>query len=198
MFWFENDRNGIAVGAYGAIVRTRDGGKTWNDIRDSIENEEELHYNAIASDLKDTVYIVGEAGMLFRSKDRGETWESLDSPYMGSWFGITASENEVLVHGLRGTIYRSNDQGDSWQPLDSGTRQTLFGSTHLDDGKTVFVGNSGSFLSGAPGSWNSVNRNDRMSLNALTAGADGSIVVVGQGGVHRMSAQGEELDVKQP
>lgn len=191
--WFDNENTGIALGAYGYIIRTTDGGKTWNDISHTINNEEEFHYNAIASDGGDNVYIAGEAGIVFHSPDRGKTWKNLESPYDGSLFGITASQDEVFIHGLRGTIFRSGDQGKTWKIMETGSDETLFGSVKLDSGNNVFVGNSGSVLSGKEGSWSAVNRSDRVSLSSLAAGADGSIVVVGQGGVHRMSPRGEVL-----
>ena len=161
--------------------------KNWVDVRDRIENEEEFHYNGIASDGGKGLYLVGEAGILYRSSDLGTTWETLAGPYEGSLFGVSANQSEVLIHGLRGNVYRSRNQGDSWLKLSSGTEDTLFGSMLYDDGNSYLVGNSGTVLSGLPGRWELSNRQDRLPLTALAEAPDGAIVVVGQGGVQRIN-----------
>ncbi|AMO57055.1 WD40/YVTN/BNR-like repeat-containing protein [Endozoicomonas montiporae] len=185
--WFQTELRGIAVGAYGTILSTSDGGKTWGDIRHTIENEEEFHYNAIAGDGYDNLYLAGEAGILYYSPDAGITWNTLSGPYEGSLFGVIASRNEVLIHGLRGNVFRSRNNGESWLALSSGTEDSLFGSLLLNDGSSYLVGTSGTVLSGLSGRWQKTHREDRMSLSALAEAADGAIVVVGQGGVQRMN-----------
>ena len=185
--WFQSEQRGFAVGAYGTILGTDDGGQTWADIRNSIDNEEEFHYNGIASDGLDNLYLAGEAGILYRSADAGETWSTLTGPYEGSLFGVSASGDEVIIHGLRGNVFRSRNNGESWLALSSGTEDTLFGSLLLDDGSSYLVGTSGTVLSGLTGRWQITHREDRMPLSALAEASDGAIVVVGQGGVKRMN-----------
>ena len=192
--WFENDKRGIALGAYGTILETIDSGKNWVDIRDKIDNEDEFHYNAIAGDTEGNVYIAGEAGIVFHSGNFGQTWTRLESPYLGSLFGITAKKGEVLIHGLRGNVFSSTDKGQSWNSVKTGSGETLFGSVTLKGGKSILVGNSGSFVAGSEDQWQAVNRSDRVSLSALAAGADGNVIAVGQGGIHRMTPAGKVLD----
>ena len=185
--WFQSEQRGIAVGAYGTILSTTNGGRTWNDIRHTIENEEEFHYNGIASDGYENLYLAGEAGILYHSADAGETWNTLTGPYEGSLFGVSASRNEVLIHGLRGNIFHSQNNGASWRALISGTEDSLFGSLLLNDGSSYLVGTSGTVLAGLSGRWQISHRSDRMALSALAEASDGAIVVVGQGGAHRMN-----------
>ena len=194
--WFQDVNKGIALGAYGTILETTNAGKTWNDIRDRIENEEELHFNAISGDDRGNLYIVGEAGLVFYSGDLGNSWQTLTGPYKGSLFGVIADRGEVLIHGLRGNAFRSTDRGQSWKSIETNTRETLFGSTTLNNGKKILVGNSGTFVMGKADSWKRINRSDRITLSALTAGVDGNLVIVGQGGVHLMSPKGQVLEMK--
>ena len=185
--WFRSEQQGLAVGAYGTILSTDDGGKTWIDIRDSINNEDEFHYNGIASDGLNNLYLAGEAGILYHSADVGKTWNTLTGPYEGSLFGVSASRDEVIIHGLRGNVFRSQNNGKSWLALASGTENSLFGSLLLDDGSSFLVGTSGTVLSGLTGRWQITHRDDRMPLSALAEASDGAIVVVGQGGVKRIN-----------
>ncbi len=190
--WFENLQHGIAVGAYGGLLETTDGGKTWEDIADRLENEDELHLNAIAAVKDAGLMIAGEMGMLFRSQDNGQTWESIGSPYEGSWFGLQAYDapKGLVVYGLRGTLYRSGDFGDNWQqiPLQSADNAPfkfgLAGSTRLEDGTLVVVGHGGSVLTSRDDglSFSVVNTADRQSLSSVAA-IDGQLVLVGQDGV---------------
>ncbi len=194
--WFRDVNNGITLGAYGTILETTNAGKTWNDIRDRIENEEELHFNAISGDDEGNVFIIGEAGMIFHSGDFGKKWKTLEGPYEGSLFGVTAGRGEVLIHGLRGNAFRSIDKGQNWKKIEANTPETLFGSVILNNGKNILVGNSGVFVTGESGSWKSINRKDRVTLSALAPSVDGNIVTVGQGGVHLMSPKGDLLEKK--
>lgn len=202
--WFEDNLHGFAVGAYGYIIETVDGGQSWDFIDDRVANDDEFHYNAINDDGQGNLFLAGEAGILYRSTDAGKTWTTLNSPYEGSWFGVSGGDGQVLVHGLRGNIYQSQDQGETWQPLSSGTEQTLFGSAKLIDGRVALVGNSGAVLtgsgygaglsSGARAGLSVSHRPDRMTLSALAPSNDGFIVVVGQGGAYRMTLEGNMLE----
>ncbi|WP_422460704.1 YCF48-related protein [Endozoicomonas sp. ALB115] len=200
--WFSDSLHGFAVGAYGYIIETVDGGRSWEFIDDRIANDDEFHYNAINDDGQGNLFLAGEACILFRSSDAGHSWVTLESPYEGSWFGVSGGHGRVLVHGLRGNIYQSADLGETWQPLSSGTDQTLFGSTKLTDGSIALVGNSGAVLTGsgaelASGTNSGLSvshRPDRMTLSALAPSSDGFIVVVGQGGAYRMTLEGRVLE----
>ena len=72
-----------------------------------------------------------EGGLLFRSEDAGDSWQALESPYYGSFFGITRAPtaSTLLAFGLRGNLFRSTDDGDSWQQVDTGSDRTLAGKT---------------------------------------------------------------------
>ncbi|MEG1039872.1 MAG: YCF48-related protein, partial [Pseudomonas sp.] len=199
--WFKDTQHGFAVGAYGALLETTDGGKQWNDVADRLDNEDQFHLNGIAQVKEAGLFIVGEQGSMFRSSDDGQTWQKLEGPYQGSLFGVvgTAQPRTLLAYGLRGNLYRSTDFGDSWQQIElKAARGALeFGlasATLLDDGSLVLVGNGGSVLrSSDDGQTFSVyNRSDRIALAGVTGKNGGGLVLVGQGGVHLASAQGAE------
>lgn len=199
--WFKDAEHGLAVGAYGALIETTDGGKTWDDVSDRLDNEDQLHLNAIAS-IKDAgLFVVGEQGSMFRSSDDGQTWEKLEGPYEGSLFGVigTAQPKTLLVYGLRGNLYRSADFGSTWEQVELNAARGalefgLSGATLLDDGSLVVVGNGGSVVvSHDDGQTFSVfNRPDRISLSAVTAAGNGDLILAGQGGVRVATPTGAE------
>lgn len=200
--WFRDTQTGFAVGGYGLFLRTDDGGQTWEDLSDDIDNPDGFHYNAL-SEIKDTgLFLVGEMGTLYRSGDFGDTWETLtdSSPYDGSWFGVsgTGEQGGVLAWGLRGNVYRSNDFGDTWEqvklrsPNNGPLGSTLAGGQLLNDGRVVLVGVGGVVaVSDDHGHSFSVTvRPDRVALANAAGLKDGGIVLVGQRGATDADSKG--------
>lgn len=135
--------HGFAIGAYGLMLETLDGGETWDDVAVS---DEEWHLNAMLEVDAERLMITGEAGFSYRSFDQGESWEVIEMPYPGSMFGIVPTEDEcILVFGLRGTVQVSCDFGDTWDEFDSGTESSLSGGLPIDSG-VLIAGNSGVIL----------------------------------------------------
>lgn len=205
--WFENLQHGIAVGAYGGLLETTDGGKNWEDIAYRLENEDEMHLNAITAVEGAGLMIAGEMGMLFRSRDNGQNWEGISTDYEGSFFGLQAVDapNTLLVYGLRGTLYRSADFGDNWQKIQlqsadkGGFVFGLAGSTRMANANLVLVGHGGSvLLSDDQGQSFSVRSTaDRQSLSSVSE-INGQLVLVGQEGVQLMPVQaGQETALEE-
>jgi photosystem II stability/assembly factor-like uncharacterized protein len=190
--WFDGSGNGLAVGAYGYLYRSADGGDTWTLASRNIENPDKYHYYSIDETSDGTLYLVGEAGLLYRSSDRSNSWSRLNAPYEGSFFGVltgTADDGEfVLVYGLRGNVFRSTDGGEQWQRIDAGTEASLMADTTMPDGRIVLVGNSGAILvsEDAGRSFSLSYRDDRLSLSGVAAADASHIVVAGAGGLNRV------------
>ena len=116
--WFNNRQQGWAVGAYGMMLSTQDGGTNWQVHNLKVPNPDGFHYNKIAALDSRTLLMVGEAGTLYRSDDQGQSWKALDSPYEGSFFGFQLlPDNHLVAYGLRGNAFISSDRGDSWSQL---------------------------------------------------------------------------------
>jgi len=186
--WFKDENNGIIVGAYGQMFKTTDGGATWNNVADQLDNPDRFHLNAIEQIQPGSLVVVGEAGLIMRSADNGDTWETLESPYEGSLFGAVSTRqlNGLLVYGLRGNIFRSSDFGDSWEEIEVNTEQTLNSGSAFKDGTIMLVGNNGVVLKSYDSGRNFTTtvREDRSSLVGITESMEGGIVLVGQDGLY--------------
>lgn len=99
---FISEQQGFVIGAYGALLETKNGGKTWEYQGHKVPNPDSYHLNAISIDTRQNLYIVGEAGLVLRSRDLGASWQALDMEYDGSLFGVTANDSVVYSYGLRG------------------------------------------------------------------------------------------------
>ncbi|TVP93039.1 MAG: hypothetical protein EA348_01355 [Pseudomonadaceae bacterium] len=199
--WFRDTQTGFAMGGYGLFLRTDDGGQTWEDLTDEIDNDFGFHYSAI-TEVKDTgLFLVAEMGAMFRSFDFGDTWEALpeeDQPYEGSLFGVVGTDKpgEILTWGLRGNMFRSTDFGDSWEqvelitPNNGPLEATLLGGHKSTDGRLVVTGLGGTVVTSLDGgeTFQIMTRPDRANLAAGRPLPDGSFLLLGQRGSVRMDS----------
>ena len=180
--WFADAEYGIAIGAYGSFFETFDGGTTW-DSRWISEDDWHLHKIARAPD--GTMYIAAEAGSVYRSDDGGENWVTLLTPYGGSFFGVLALDEAVLVFGLRGNLFRSDDKGETWEEIDTGTVAMLNDAIQLTDGTIVIVGLGGTILLSADGgrTFDLHPQANRRGISTVVETPNNSVFIVGEFGV---------------
>ncbi|WP_273134261.1 WD40/YVTN/BNR-like repeat-containing protein [Marinobacter vinifirmus] len=195
--WFENDQHGFVVGAYGMVLRTQDGGETWEDWGPQLSNPQNFHLNSVARVTGGALVIVGEAGQVHVSVDNGDTWERRESPYDGSLFGVmgTGKVNEVLAFGLRGNTMLSTDLGRSWTMVANEGGTTLNNGSVADDGRVILVGNSGAVLMSSNGgeSFRAHFRNDREGVMGVVPLSGTNLLLVGEGGVMITDSRGRDL-----
>jgi len=184
--WFDNERNGFALGAYGIMLQTKDSGSTWSLISDRLDNPDDFHLYGIARSAAGTLLVAGEAGTLLRSRDGGESWDRLEAPYQGSFFGIVAArDGSLITFGLRGNIFRSTDEGDSWLAVETGDDRTLLSGMTRSDGAIVLVGSAGAVLSSDDhgATFEALPTSGNRVYSGVTETPDGQLMLVGFGGV---------------
>lgn len=186
--YFSDRRNGYVVGAYGLILRTADGGDSWQPWMHQVDNPEGLNLYGIRP-AGSALFIVGERGLLLRSTDNGSRFEALDSPYDGSFFGVQGSSaGELLAFGLRGNAYWSGDQGVSWRRIETGLEVALSAGTRSPDGALILASQAGDLLLSLDRgrSLRHLKGPTGTSLAGLVAAPDGSLIGVGLSGVTRL------------
>jgi len=188
--WFLDENTGWAVGSFGRLIETRDGGKTWVNKSHLVKTFDGFHLNSITGTADGQIYIAGEGGVINRSMDAGQTWEQLDAGYYGSFFGITYDPtNELLIaFGLGSALYQSSDFGLTWQSMSSPIDATFAGGTVTEDGNTVLVGPAGVVLviDGADSSMQPYPQASRRNHSTVLSLGDGEYVLVGAGGANRV------------
>ncbi len=185
--WFRDAHTGFAVGAFGEMITTGDGGATWINIADRLNNPDRNHLNAIVGQ-GDLMYVAGEAGHVYRSADGGASWTQLESPdpENGSFFAINiVSDNEAFIAGLRGVMYRSVDRGASWKQITETLHKNINSVYFLDKDTVLAVGNDGAFLRSRDGgrTFQENIRKNRMTIASATVAANGDYILVGASGV---------------
>jgi photosystem II stability/assembly factor-like uncharacterized protein len=120
--WFTNSLTGIAVGNFGAIVRTVNGGATWLP---QISNTSELLCKIMFVN-STTGIAVGYNGIILKTNDGGTNWTQLNSGTTENLFALYyADTSNVWVCGDNGLILHSNNAGLNWVTENSGTTQSL-------------------------------------------------------------------------
>lgn len=132
---FINAQDGLAVGAYGVMLSTDNGGQSWHSAAGRLGGEEDRHIYHIASD-GDGIILMGEMGLLYQSGDRGQHFQPLDSPSDASLFSgwYSASQQQLLLLGLRGTLWHGDLTSADWQPLAIDTQYSLLAILPLTTG----------------------------------------------------------------
>ena len=190
--WFKDELKGVAVGSFGMIFRTVDGGATWRSMLDRIDNHEGYHYYGIT--LAGSLFLACEGGLLFRSNDDGWTWERLESPLEGSFFGIIGDQRGafVIAFGLGGIAYRSADLGVFWEAVDAPRSGSLSGACRLSNGTIVITATTGALLQSTDGgmTFNPLSHQFPGCLAAAEV-SSGDLVVAGASGLVRIRLNDE-------
>lgn len=115
--YFADELNGYVVGIFNRLLKTDDGGNTWEPWAHRVDNPYELHFYSINAGA-DGLYITGEQGMVWRLNEESQQFDSVATPYSGTLFGAAVSADLVVAFGMRGNAYLSDDKGQTWEHLE--------------------------------------------------------------------------------
>jgi photosystem II stability/assembly factor-like uncharacterized protein len=140
--WFESDTTGYVVGAYGLLLKTTDGGQTWQSWFDRQDNPRLMNLYAIRP-AAGGLYIAGEGGTVLKLDPASQRFTATPLEYTGSMFGIVDAGEAVLVFGLRGNAFRSADGGATWARVDAKLPASIVGGTTVAPGTVVLADQGG-------------------------------------------------------
>lgn len=113
--WFVDANRGFVVGARGTLLKTDNGGRSWQPL--TLGN---ANFHALAFDGPVTGLIVGDNGRAYRSPDGGNVWEELQPGVSANLRGgACGMAGRMYAAGENGIIIRSMDNGNSWEVADS-------------------------------------------------------------------------------
>ncbi len=178
-------RLGWAVGHDEVVLRTRDGGLTWELVHSAPENEKPL-LDVWFADAR-TGLAVGAYGRLLATSDGGDTWTPRQV-YGDDDFHLNqiaaAADGTLFVAAEAGHLYRSSDRGATWQRLPSPYDGSFFGLLPRPDGSLLAFGLRGHLYRSPDGgrAWAAIPTGTDATLTcALDLGA-GRFVVGGMDG----------------
>jgi len=132
----------VAVGAFGKIIRSGDGGGTWSTVAPSwtegyTDQGMEPHLYGVKVGPDGVITCVGEFGLVLRSSDGGQTWSVLHKGD-ASLFALDLRNDGIgYAVGQGGTILRTTDGGATWVDVPSGSTANLLGVHSAADGRVL-------------------------------------------------------------
>lgn len=183
---------GWAVGHDETIVRTRDGGATWELVRSEPEAERPL----LDVWFRDAVhgFAVGAYGAFLVTADGGATWEerpiSPDDYHLNQI--AVAADGTLYLAAEAGNVYRSTDGGESWSALATPYEGSYFGVLPLADGAVLVFGLRGHLYRSEDrgASWQEIPTGVEATLMAGLELDGGEVVIAGLAGVLLRSRDG--------
>lgn len=191
--WFDDDWTGFAVGGFGLVLATVDGGQTWAPLGDRADNPRALHLHAVRR-VGGSLLVAGEQGLVLRLDEARRRLVALRTPARGSLFGLAGRGRAVVAFGLAGVAILSDDGGDTWRPADTGVEEALTAGAELPGGGLALVTSAGRVLSSPEGgrAFRPVPPGHEAArlggpAAGLAAPDAGGLVVVGAGGARRVA-----------
>ncbi|MBI4528589.1 MAG: hypothetical protein HY695_32745 [Deltaproteobacteria bacterium] len=106
-----HDGSRVAVGKFGLILLTKDGGKSWQEPPSGTTRA--LSATSFADDQRGL--IVGSGGTILATSDGGNSWKAQNSGTKDQLLGVQAlSPTSAFVVGAFGTLLSTSDGGQSW------------------------------------------------------------------------------------
>jgi photosystem II stability/assembly factor-like uncharacterized protein len=183
--WFENEKSGLVLGAYGMAMRTHDGGETWEP---ALLNDADFRFRHLFDYLitEDRRLVVVEMGLVWIQDQFQGAMRSANLPYDGSIYTIVSnSAGELIAAGLRGNAFRSADRGETWTAFSLPTSASVVDSLRLSNGRVILATQTGQLLLSEDGGQSFVDLQTYhlFPVSAIEEGRPGEVVVVGLGGV---------------
>ncbi len=189
---------GMAVGHEGWILRTTDGGLSWNEVAFDEKNGEPL---MSAAQLPSGVWIVvGAFGRALRSDDGGNSWQRLVLPKTGNELDdkhmnrvVSSSDGQHwLIVGERGLVLRSDDGGANWSAVEPFYKGSFYNAAALPNGNWLAYGMRGNAFVSHAGQqpWTPATLPAPASFFGHAVLPDGKVLLVGQGSLIATSTDG--------
>lgn len=140
---FVDEQFGVAVGEFGMVLTTQDGGATWVKGQ-SIPNEF-YPYATLFADRK-TGYVSGIAGQVFKTSDGGKTWSKFENLANASLYRLFLHDGKPYGVGSGGVVARLD--GGAFRPMSYPDAMPVFlgAGASLPDGKAIAIGGPGGLV----------------------------------------------------
>lgn len=199
--YFVDGQRGWAVGHWGIVLHTVDGGETWSIQAKDLSHDRPL-YSVWFQD-QHTGVAVGLWSKVLRTTDGGKSWNTiqLEPPEGGgkadrNLFHLFADhQGGLYATAEAGWLLRSNDVGATWHYIKTGYGGSLWSGIALQDGALLLGGLRGKmFRSSDHGStWSPVTQPVPRSITSFAQAADGVVYAAGLDGLWLRSQDGKEF-----
>ena len=192
---FADAQNGWAVGHWGVILRTKDGGETWTLQRSDLDVDQPLF--SVYFKNAEEGWAVGLWSLMLHTVDGGATWSAVQLPpppgakkadrNLYAIFG--GPKGSLFVTSEQGRVLRSLDGGRTWTYSETGYAGSFWSGAALKDGTLLAGGLRGTIYRSTDGgdSWQPARTELKSSVTGITQRADNAVVAVGLDGMTMVS-----------
>jgi photosystem II stability/assembly factor-like uncharacterized protein len=165
--FFTDSWTGYAVGHYGRILKTTNGGNVWIN---KFSGDTTISFTSVYFPTTDTGYAVGFPGVVYKTTNGGNDWSSQVS---GTSTGLLSvyfpNANIGYAVGYDKTIIKTTNGGTTWSVLDPGNVGDLESVYFINADTGYAVGENGTILKTTNGGGFPVGMNKHLrNLNNLT------------------------------
>jgi photosystem II stability/assembly factor-like uncharacterized protein len=188
---FADPNVGWAVGHWGTILKTADGGETWSLQRSDVSVDQPLLSVYFKS--AEEGWAVGLWSLMLHTTDGGATWSivSLPPPQGAKradrnlYDIFPDTRGNLFIACEQGRVMRSTDGGQTWSYLETGYTGSFWTGTVLADGTVIVGGLRGSVYRSQDGgnTWTTAKSTSKSSVTQLQQLPDGVITAVALDGV---------------
>jgi photosystem II stability/assembly factor-like uncharacterized protein len=149
---FADKKRGVIVGSVlnkadrvidSLVMRTEDGGETWNRI--VVPFKDELYHLDFVD--KNRGWIVGDMGMILTTNDGGLNWTTQNSGTKKAIYNVDFRDsNDGFAVGGGGIILRTENGGETWETVKTSFAKTFLRVDFASDKEGWIVGHSGMVL----------------------------------------------------
>ncbi|MFM0245597.1 YCF48-related protein [Paraburkholderia sediminicola] len=191
---FADPHRGWAVGHWGAIIRTTDGGENWTLQRSDTKVDQPLFSVYFTNSSEG--WAVGLWSLLLHTTDGGTTWSKLVVSPPGTkkldrnLYSIFGDRHgNLFIACEQGSVARSTDSGRTWTFIDTGYTGSFWTGLALQDGTLLVAGLRGTVYRSTDGgnTWIQSKTTFRSSVTDMVQMPDMSVVAVGLDGVSSFS-----------
>lgn len=181
---FVNKDLGYAVGHDATVIRTTDGGETWDLVYN--DSESEMAFMTVYFENENRGFAMGAFSFIVETSDGGETWEErslseglLDDYHLNKLF--SDKDGDLFVAAEFGVVYHSTDKGRSFNRIQTQYEGSFWGGFGMSDGSVMVFGMRGNaFRSWDKGqTWEKVDTGTDKSIAGGVQLGNGKIVLVG-------------------
>ena len=208
--FLHDDQLGWVVGHDAVILRTRDGGESWERLFWAPEQERPL-FDIWFRDAENG-FAIGAYGFFLATSDGGDSWverpivepDALDEEYDPYAFTsaadlhlnhiAVADSGAIYVAAEAGGAFRSDDGGENWVTLEPPYSGSFYGSLPLAGDSLLLFGLRGHLLRSddAGEGWRSIETGTVALLTNGVRLTDGTVVITGLAGTLLVSDDGGE------
>lgn len=196
--FFVSEKKGWAVGHWGTILATEDGGEHWQ-IQHSDPAIDRPFFSVWFRDAEEG-WAVGLWSLVYKTVDGGRSWQKVTLPpppgerdsdtNLMKIFGD--AHGNPIIAAERGRVIRSLDGGQTWEYLSTGYGGTFWTGLTLKDGSLIVAGMLGNIYRSTDDgkTWARMQSGTGNSLTDIIQEPGGRLLVVGLGGTVLTSDNG--------